>query len=108
MIEEIVTTYVFPAIASLLAGFCAYIGAKIKKLYEEKVNTEEKKKIVTSTVSYIEQVYKDIHGEEKLDKCKEKAVEWLNEKGLSISDIELDILIEAAVNGLNGKGSQND
>ena len=33
-------------------------------------------------------------------KTKEKALEWLNSKGLKISDTELDILIESAVNGL--------
>jgi len=41
-----------------------------------------------------------ISNEDKLSKAKEKALEWLNSKGLKISDTELDILIESAVNGL--------
>ena len=37
-----------------------------------------------------------------LEKAKEKALEWLNEKGIKISETELEILIESAVNGLKG------
>ena len=39
-------------------------------------------------------------GDDSMKTCKEKALEWLNSKGLKISDTELDILIESAVNGL--------
>ena len=46
-------------------------------------------------------VYKDLKGAEKLAKVKEKIVEWLNLKGISISEIELDMMIEAAVTNLN-------
>ena len=55
-----------------------------------------------STVKYVEQITKNVMvtNEDKLIKAKEKALEWLNSKGLKISDTELDILIESAVNGL--------
>ena len=74
----------------------------IKKAYTKYVDTKTKKEIVDSTVKYIEQIYKGvmISNEDKLSKAKEKALEWLNSKGLKISDTELDILIESAVNGL--------
>lgn len=35
------------------------------------------------------------------EKAKDKALEWLNEKGITISDTELEILIEASVNSFN-------
>ena len=64
--------------------------------------SKTKKEIVEATVKYIEQIYKGVmvSNEDKLSKAKEKALEWLNSKGLKISDTELDILIESAVNGL--------
>ena len=94
-------SYILEIIAAILTGIASFIGIKIKKVYEEYVNTKVKKDVVDSTVKYIEQVYKDIHGEEKLNKAKEKALEWLNEKNISVSDTELEILIESAVNGFN-------
>lgn len=53
-------------------------------------------------MGYVEQVYKNnmVTNEVKFAKAKEKAVEWLTSKGLKISDTELEILVESAVNGL--------
>ena len=66
-------------------------------------NTETKKNIVSHTVKFIEQVYNDIHGKDKLEKCKEKAFELLRDKGIEINENELMVLIESAVNDMNKK-----
>lgn len=100
MFEDI-QPYILEIIVAILTGVASFIGMKIKKIYEDHINTKTKKDVVDTTVKYVEQVYKDIHGQEKLIKAKEKALEWLNEKGISISDTELEILIEASVNGFN-------
>ena len=98
---ELIQPYLLEIIAAIITGVATFVGVKIKKIYEEYVNTKMKEDIVKTTVEYVEQVYKDIHGEEKLNKAKEKALEWLKEKDITISDTELEILIEAAVNGFN-------
>ncbi|MBE6145073.1 MAG: hypothetical protein E7171_00465 [Firmicutes bacterium] len=98
---EIIQPYLLEIIVAILTGIASFIGVKVKKVYEEYVDTKTKKEIVECTVKYVEQVYKTIHGEEKLEKAKDKALEWLNEKGITISDTELEILIEASVNGFN-------
>lgn len=98
---EILQPYLLEIIVAILTGIASFIGVKVKKVYEEYINTKTKKDVVETTVKYVEQVYKDIHGEEKLNKAKDKALEWLNEKGITISDTELEILIEATVNGFN-------
>lgn len=98
---EILQPYLLEIIAAILTSVAAFIGVKIKKVYEEYVNTKTKKEIVECTVKYVEQVFKELHGEEKLNKAKDKALEWLNEKGIKVSDTELEILIEASVNGFN-------
>lgn len=98
---ELIQPYLLEIIVAILTGIASFIGVKIKKVYEEYINTKIKKDIVDSTVKYIEQVFKNIHGEEKLELAKEKALEWLNEKGIAVSETELEILIEASVNGFN-------
>ena len=103
---EILQPYLLEIIAAILTGIATFIGVKLKKVYEEYVNTKVKKEVVDTTVKYVEQVYKDIHGEEKLNKAKEKALDWLNDKGISISEVELEILVEAAVNGFNQGASK--
>lgn len=94
--------YIMEILATIITAVASYIGVQIKKAYIRYVDTKNKKEIVKSTVEYVEQIYKGvmISNEDKLSKAKEKALEWLNSKGLKISDTELDILIESAVNGL--------
>ena len=106
-----VLSILLPALATLIAGWFAILGNKIKIAYEEKVNTQIKKQMVQLTVEYVEQVYKAMDGEEKLQKAIEQASMVLAEKGILISEVELRMLIEAAVYGLNqgfnGEGLSN-
>ena len=102
---EILHEYLLPsawtALATLVSAVFAFIGAQLKKKYQEKIDTEEKRHAVETCVNAAEMVYKDLKGAEKLAKVKENIVEWLNLKGISISEIELDMMIEAAVTNLN-------
>ena len=94
-----------PAFMSLLGTVVTclfgYIGLKAKQVYTKYVDNQVKQDVVNSTVNYVEQVYKDIHGEEKLQKAKEKVTEILTEQGIKITDADLEMLIESAVYGLN-------
>lgn len=95
-----VIAILLPAIATLLAGWLAVVGNKVKTLYTEKVNTQIKKDVVEATVTYVQQVYKALDGEKKFEKAIERASVILTEKGIPISEAELTMLIEAAVYGL--------
>lgn len=92
-----------PTIVTLLAGVLTWLGLKINKYLTEKERNEIIKSIIENTVKYVEQVYKDIHGPEKLEQAKEIAFMWLNEKGIEIGDAELTILIESFVNAISNK-----
>lgn len=89
-----------PALLTLITGWFAVLGDKIKRVYQEKINTQIKKDVVNSTVSYVQQLYKDLGGKEKQQKAIEQASLILAEKGITISEVELNMLIEAAVYGL--------
>lgn len=90
-----------PILATFLTGLFTYIGTRLKKVYEEKVNTETAKQVAEDSVRFVEQVYKDLHGKEKLDKAVEQVAQVLGSKGISISEAEIYMLIESAVYGLN-------
>ena len=100
---EMLQNYLFEILATVITAVASFIGIRIKNAYTKYVDTKTKKEIVKDTVSYVEQVFKDIHGTEKLEKAKEKALEWFNEKGIKISETELEILIESAVKSLKGE-----
>ena len=92
-----------PSIVIVLSSFLAWIGNSLNKYYKEKTREETVRNIVESTVKYVEQVFTELKGQEKLKKAKVVALDWLNQKGIDISDAELIILIESFVNSLYGK-----
>lgn len=90
-----------PILATFLTGLFTYIGNRLKKVYEEKVNNETAKAVVEDAVKFVEQVYTDLNGKEKLQKATEQVSEVLASKGIKISSAEINMLIESAVYGLN-------
>lgn len=89
-----------PAVASVIAVLLGVLATKIKTTYNDKVQDETVRTIVKSVVEWAQQIYQDCEGPEKLQKALEKASVILNEKGITISDEELNMLIESAVYGL--------
>lgn len=89
-----------PAVASVIAVILGVLATKIKTTYNDKVQDETVRTIVKSVVEWAQQVYQNCEGPEKLQKALDKASVILNEKGITISDEELNMLIESAVYGL--------
>ena len=91
------SNYITHIILAILLALAAFLGAQIKNLYKTYINTEIKQAIVKDAVLFVEQVYKDIHGEDKLRAAMQRASEVLAEYGITISENELVTMIEAAV-----------
>ena len=89
-----------PAIASVVAVLFGVLGTKIKQIYNEKAQNETVKVVVDNVVKWVQQVYYELEGPEKLQKALTQASTILNEKGITISETELDMMIESAVYGL--------
>lgn len=103
--QEFLNTYGSTILYTLITTFgtaiLSFIGLKIKAIYE-KISTDKIKKSVAKTcVEAIEQIYKDLHGEEKYEKCVEAVTAMLNQKGITVTDLEIKMLIESAVKQLN-------
>ena len=85
----------------VIAAVGTFIIGIIKAKYTEYVNTDTKKELAMLTVRYVEQVFKALHGDEKLNKAKSAFIKVLNERGIEISEDEVNILLEAAVHKMN-------
>lgn len=99
--KEILMEYLPKIMEYVLIIIVGVLANKAKKL----VNTDIKRAVVKDTVRYVEQVFRDIHGVEKLDAAKDKAVKLLEAKGIKVSDEEMIVLIESAVAELNKNDS---
>lgn len=106
--NDIIQQYLTQIILTVFLALAAYLGAAAKNLWKKYVNTEIKQNVIRSTVRYIEQVYKDIHGPEKLAQAMAKTSEILQGYGITISESELVAMIEAAVNEFNNAFAKTD
>lgn len=101
--KEFVSTYGLTILYAIFTAIAGYIGVIVKNLYSKYINDKTKKDVVKTCVSAVNQLYKDLHGDDKLNKCIESASEILVEKGINITNLELRMLIEASVNEFNEK-----
>jgi tyrosyl-tRNA synthetase len=101
MFAQFISEYGTQILYVIFTAVAGYIGVVVKNIYQKYVNDQTKKDVVKTVVRGVEQIYKDLHGEEKLNKALEAASSMLQEKGISITDLELKMLIEAAVAEFN-------
>lgn len=62
---------------------------------------ENNKAIVGVVVKAVEQMYEQLHGNEKLNVAKIELIKLMKDKGIKISEKELDLLIHSSVNEMN-------
>lgn len=99
--ETFITSYGEAILYAVLTAIAGFLGTQLKRIYEKYINDKTKKAVVETCVKAVEQLYKDLHGADKLEVAKENILAMLEEKGLSISDLEMDLLIEACVAEFN-------
>lgn len=101
ILKEFISTYGAALLYSIITAIAGYISIAIKRLFTKYVNDQSKRDVVKTCVNAVEQIYTDLHGQEKLDKCIESAASMLSEKGIAITELEIKMLIESAVNEIN-------
>lgn len=94
---EFLQNYTGQIIFAALTAIVGFIGTALKKEYEEASEDKKKREIIASVVRSTEQIYKNLHGSDKLQKAMETASKMLAQKGISITDLELMVLIESAL-----------
>ena len=101
MILEFINQYGYMILYAALTAIAGFLGAQIKKRIDRVTADEEKRKAVETVVKAVEQMYQDLSGREKLEKAKENILAILQSKNIAISEIEMDMLIEACVAEFN-------
>ena len=101
MFAEFVSEYGTQIIYTILTAIAGYLGLVFKNLYQKYVDNQTKKDVVKTVVQGVEQIYKDLHGEEKLNAALDAASLMLAEKNIAVTEFELKMLIEAAVGEFN-------
>ena len=101
MFAEFIDVYGMQILYTIIVGIAGYIGIVLKNLVTKYINDKTKRAVAKTSVQFVEQVYKDLHGEEKLTEALKAASQMLAEKGISVTELELRALIEAAVAEFN-------
>ena len=98
---ELLGSYVLPVLAAALTALAGFVGAQLKNLYRRWVDDKTKEAVVRTCVKAVEQLYRDLGGPEKLERAREGIRQMLEEKGIPITQLEMDMLIESVVSEFN-------
>lgn len=88
------------AILYALGIALSVLGFYAKNLISRYLNDKTKRSVAKTVVSAVEQLYKDLDGTEKYSKAVRRVKELLDARGITIGELEVKMLIEAAVNDL--------
>lgn len=101
LFKQFISEYGTTILYAVLTAIAGYLGVVFKNLYTKYINTKTKQEIAKTVVKAIEQIYTDLHGEEKLMKALESASQMLAQENIYVTDLELRMLIESAVAEFN-------
>lgn len=102
----IVNTIIIALVGTISTAVGIQIRKLVKRMERHEIVSEiadslkNNKEIVKASVEYVEIVGKHLANEKKFELAKVKALDFANKYGISISNEELDILIEQAVYNL--------
>lgn len=93
--------YGMEIISAILTAIAGVLGVALKRLATKYINSETKQNVAKTVVQAVEQIYKDLHGEDKLNKAMETMAAMLGEQGITVTDLEMRMLLESAVGEFN-------
>ena len=87
-------------IYTILMAVISYLGVVLKKFIDNCYNILVRKEVINTVCKAVEQLYGNSSSEDKFNKAMNIAIDMLKEKGVSIGDLELKMMIECSVNSL--------
>lgn len=96
MFGNFISNYGMELIAAILTFVGSMIGLAIKAILKDWATDKKKKDVVKTVIGAVQQIYSDLDGAEKYEKAVENITEMLNEKGISATELEIQMLIEDA------------
>ena len=79
--------YLQQIVLLIILALAGWLGNQVKNLYKKYITTKIKQNICRTVVRFVEQVYQDLHGPEKLAQAMAKASEILEGYGITIAVI---------------------
>lgn len=101
IVLEFINTYGTTILYAALTAIAGCIGVALKNVYTKYVNDKTKQAVCRTVVKAVEQLYRELDGPAKLQEAQRAIVEMLAEKGITISELEMNMLIEATVSEFN-------
>ena len=101
MLVEFINDYGTAILYTIVTAVFGYLGLVVKSLVAKYLDDKTKRDVAKTVVKAVEQVYKDLDGAEKLNQALTAASEMLASKGITVTDLELRMLVEAAVGEFN-------
>jgi hypothetical protein len=101
MFAEIINTYGAEIIGTLLLAMAGIFGMIAKNMAAKYLDTDTKRTLAKVVVQFVEQAYKELHGQEKLQASLSVFADMLREKNIHATETEMLVLIEAAVAEFN-------
>lgn len=104
--SSFINTYGQTIMYSVLTVIAGLLGTLAKRIYDRIVTDQTKRSVAETVVKAVEQMYKDLHGDDKKQKAIEGIKQMLENKGITISPLEVEMLLEAAVAEFNAKRTE--
>ena len=101
MVLEIINNYGVEIIGTLLVAMAGIFGMVMKRIAERALDTPVKQQLAKIAVQFVEQTYKELHGEEKLAAALGHLSGILADNNIKATETEMIVMIEAAVAEFN-------
>lgn len=107
-VQEFIAQYGTQIIYTALTVIFGALAMAAKRLAKKVLDSKEKKQVAREVVMFVEQVYKNSHGEEKLNAALETAKEMLAERGIVFYELEMRVMIESVLGEMNRVFEEDD
>ena len=97
MVKEFLTQYGMEMVSTIVLAIMGFIGICIKNVIKKFSDDKTKQQVCKTVVKAVEQMYSDLTGTEKYEKAVENITDMLTEKGISATELEVQMLIESCV-----------
>ena len=97
MVKEFLAQYGMEMVSTIVVAIMGFIGICIKNIIKKFSDDKTKQQVCKTVVKAVEQMYSDLTGTEKYEKAVENITDMLTEKGISATELEVQMLIESCV-----------
>lgn len=101
---EAIQAEIINLVVAVLTACVGVVTTKVVSFLKKKgliTQLENNKAVVKIVVNAIDQTYKHLHGEEKLNLAKMELIKLMQQKKIKVTEKELELLIEASVKEMN-------